>query len=136
MNATLFRQAHVVNEGAVKVQDVLISGPHEEKRRGGDVSRNINIGAGQGASTLKADNAILSLHGVPKTRQHALGVVPGRRGLGHAGLTSGIKTSQQYAGFDLRAGHWQVIVQARQYTPSLHFERGAALARTDQRAHL
>ena len=26
MNATLFRQAHVVNEGAVKVQDVLISG--------------------------------------------------------------------------------------------------------------
>ena len=25
MNATLFRQAHVVNEGAVKVQDVLIS---------------------------------------------------------------------------------------------------------------
>ena len=59
----------------------------------------------------QADHAVVIAHRVAKSTQHPLGVIPGRRRLGHRGAPLGCTGRPAgQTGFDLGTGHGQVVV--------------------------
>ncbi|MNV91644.1 hypothetical protein D3C71_1861580 [compost metagenome] len=71
-------------------------GDQEESRRG-NVRRDFDMAGRQFVARLYAGRAAVDRHRIAEAAQHALGMVAGRRRLGHRGLTIGIQPRQQQA---------------------------------------
>ena len=90
------------------------AGSDQEERRRGNICRHFDARGGQLVPGLDTDGTAFDAHRVAEAAQHALGVVTGRRRLGHRGAASGVQASQQQAGFNLGTGHRHVVGHAGQ----------------------
>src|SRR5690606_3152277 len=97
------------------------TGRHQEKRGRGNISRHINGASRQFASTGDTGSRTVAVNVVTETLQHALGMIPGWRRLGHRGNTLSVESRQQQAGFHLGTGHRHFVMNARECmsTPNL-----------------
>ena len=85
-------------------------GAHHEECRRGDIAGHVDIAGGQLAAGRDRDDLTLARHRMPKTRQHALGMITRRGRLPDRGPAFGVETGEQQAGFHLGAGHGHLIV--------------------------
>ncbi|MNQ68424.1 hypothetical protein D3C85_829770 [compost metagenome] len=110
---------------------------YQEEGGRGDVRRHFDAAGAERVAAFDGGGVAVHFHRVAEALQHALGVVAGRRRLGHRGRAFGIQARQQQAGLHLGAGHRHVVVHAGQALTALDRQRRAAL-RTglDHRAHL
>ena len=103
------------------------AGADQEECRRGNIRRHINVHRRQCAAAGYADGIAVALHRVTHAGQHALGMIAGRRGLAHAGLTFGVQARQQQAGFYLCAGYRHVVMNTLQGLPAANFQRRCIL---------
>ena len=90
----------------------------------------------QPPATLQLRERSLAAQRIPEAREHALGVIAGRRGFDHPRGALRVESSQQQRRFHLRAGHGHAVFDALQRGSAMDLEWGLTTGGgIDLRAH-
>ncbi len=112
------------------------TGTHQKEGRGRDIRRNIDTAAAEPAVTPEADAIVVTFDFVAKAPQHPFRMVAGGCRLGDTGTTVRIQAGQQQAGFHLRTGDRQAVIDTLQSGTAANTQRrGAGVRGHDGRTH-
>ena len=112
------------------------AGTDQKEGRRGDIAWHRDRRGPEPTAAVKTDAIVAAPHLVAERRQHAFGVIAGRRRFADAGLAVGIQPREQQARFDLRTGHRHHVIDPDQGTGGPDVQRRRTLiAAVDAGAH-
>ena len=110
-------------------------GRHDPERRRGRVAGYDDLRRLQAGAALDRDAEAVGAHGDTERREHAFGMVAGRGGLDDGRLAFRVQAREQDRGFDLRARHRGLVLDALEGSSRDLHRRRAGLAQRDPGAH-